>query len=271
MRKQYRSPQQSRCWHIRLRIRQHFRRLCPPIIVLPSPYLAERQPVLATVTHSIKLVRNLLVVCHVNGGTVCSWVARRREVTHRRNVLGPTATTRLPQVGPDQRLCAMLKCLFDRHDRYRRWLLPLTAKRRLRSASRLIRARQFTRYVSFTPGTKKISPMRGSSIRFLRPSIRLLPRRSGMNSVRPSSATCTKPGRSPLGEQYRMAHYNDEVKLLRSDWQRQLPSRYSLAKFNSRPAFVSLLEPSGLRQPIKLILVLAPLESRRGPPARPLL
>lgn len=70
---------------------------------------------------------------------------------HRRNVLGPTATTRLPQVGPDQRLCAMLKCLFDRHDRYRRWLLPLTAKRRLRSASRLIRARQFTRYVSFTP------------------------------------------------------------------------------------------------------------------------
>lgn len=51
-----------------------------------------------------------------------------------------------------------------------------------------------------------------------------------------------------------MAHYNDEVKLLRSDLQRHLPSRYSLAKFNSLPAFVSLLEPSGLRQPIKLIL-----------------
>ena len=42
---------------------------------------------------------------------------------------------------------------------------------------------------SFAPGTKKISPICGFSVRFLRPSILLLPRRSGISSVRPSSET----------------------------------------------------------------------------------
>jgi hypothetical protein len=41
--------------------------------------------------------------------------------------------------------------------------LPLTVKRRLKSASTLILARPFTRKVSFTPGAKKISPIHGSS------------------------------------------------------------------------------------------------------------
>ena len=36
---------------------------------------------------------------------------------------------------------------------------------------------------------------------FVMLSIRLLPRRSGISNVRPSSSTWTKPGLSPLGEQ----------------------------------------------------------------------
>jgi hypothetical protein len=83
-----------------------------------------------TTAQSVKLVRNALAVCCIERGTVCSWVARRHEVAQRRHALWPAATCRLPQVGPDQRLWAMRKCLFDRG---------------LMFASLLIRACPFTR------------------------------------------------------------------------------------------------------------------------------
>jgi len=43
-------------------------------------------------------------------------------------------------------------------------------------------------------------PTFGLTSRFFIPSMRLLPGRSGISSVR-SSSSCTKPGASPLGEQ----------------------------------------------------------------------
>src|SRR5262245_38912484 len=75
--------------------------------------------------HSIKLARDTFVVCCVKGGTVCSRVARCYEVAKRRHALGASAATRLPQVGPHQRLRTMRECLFDRHDHNRRGLFAI--------------------------------------------------------------------------------------------------------------------------------------------------
>ncbi len=47
---------------------------------------------------SVKLVRNALAVCDVEGGTVCLRVTRGGEVAHRRDPSGPTTTTCLPKV-----------------------------------------------------------------------------------------------------------------------------------------------------------------------------
>src|SRR5262245_4711986 len=77
---------------------------------------------------SVKLVRNALVVCCVERGTVYSRVARRHEVAQRRYTLWPDATCRLPQVGPDQRLWAVRKCLFDHHNHHCRGLLAVDSE-----------------------------------------------------------------------------------------------------------------------------------------------
>src|SRR5262245_8705755 len=77
---------------------------------------------------SVKLVRNALVVCCVERGTVYSRVARRHEVAQRRYTLWPAGTCRIPQVGPDQRLWAVRKCLFDRHDHHCRGLLAVDSE-----------------------------------------------------------------------------------------------------------------------------------------------
>src|SRR5580700_1771964 len=108
--------------------------------------------------------------------------------------------------------------------------LPSTAKRRFRAGSTLTRARPLTRYVSFAPGTRKISATRGSSTTFLMLSIRLLPRRSGISNVRPSSSTWTKPLRDLcLAEIDLLArfigHSGIELPHLRPDWHRYLDLR----------------------------------------------
>src|SRR5262249_20598543 len=74
---------------------------------------------------SVKLFLNALAVCHVERGTVYSRVARRHEVAQRRYAFWPTATCRLPQVGPDQRLWAVRTRLFDGHNHHWRGLLAL--------------------------------------------------------------------------------------------------------------------------------------------------
>ena len=61
-------------------------------------------------------------------------------------------------------------------------------------------ARPITRMVSPTPGIRNKSATRGSLMMLRSESMRLFPRRSGMSSVF-SSATRTKPGASPRGEQ----------------------------------------------------------------------
>src|SRR5262249_1750609 len=146
----------------------------------------------------VKLFRNALALCCIERGTVYSRVARRHEVAQRRYAFWPTATCRLPQVGPDQRLWAVRKRLFDGHNHHCRGLLAVDNEAVPEVRIRANPSASIHAVVSFTPGTKKISPMRESSTRFLRPSIRLLPRRLGMSSVRPSSATSTNPGRSPI-------------------------------------------------------------------------
>ena len=78
-----------------------------------------------TAVQSVKLFRNALAVCCVERGTVYSRVARRHEVAQRRYAFWPTATCRLPQVGPDQRLWAVRKRLFDGHNHHCRGLLAV--------------------------------------------------------------------------------------------------------------------------------------------------
>ena len=74
------------------------------------------------------------------------------------------------------------------------------AKRCVNSGSSRSCAVPLTRSTSFTPGIKNSRPMRGSASRFSSVSSRLLPVWSGISNVR-SSATCTKPGRPPRGDE----------------------------------------------------------------------
>ena len=113
----------------------------------------------------IKLARHATGVIGVIGGAVGARRARRGEVSQRRDTLGPVALACLPQVRADKRLRAMLEGLFDRNHDHRRGARPLT------------------RYVSFAPGTRKISATRGSSTTLLILSIRLLRRRSGISKA----------------------------------------------------------------------------------------
>ena len=77
---------------------------------------------------SVKLFRNALAVCCVERRTVYSRVARRHEVAQRRYAFWPTGTCRLPQVGPDQRLWAVRKRLFDRHNHHSRGRLTVDSE-----------------------------------------------------------------------------------------------------------------------------------------------
>ena len=76
---------------------------------------------------------------------------------------------------------------------------PCAGNRSSSVGSMEISARPFTLRVSPTPGIRNSRAMRGSAIRLLRLSARLLPRRSGISSVR-SSCTTTNPAGSPRGE-----------------------------------------------------------------------
>ena len=75
-----------------------------------------------------------------------------------------------------------------------------TLKRWHSSGSTLICALPFTRKASLQPGIKNSSPIVELFSRLRMPSQRLLPGKSGSNSVF-SSSTTTKPASPPLGEQ----------------------------------------------------------------------
>ena len=77
----------------------------------------------------------------------------------------------------------MMKCFFDCHDHHGRRFLGVDAELLFDPRVHCDPGAAVHPIGPFAPGTKKISPMRGSSMRFLRPSILLLPRRSGMNSA----------------------------------------------------------------------------------------
>src|SRR5262245_21622700 len=93
-----------------------------------GPAFEEQQTSKRAAAQSVKLVRNALAVCCVERGTIYFRVARRHEVAQRRYALWPGATRRLPQVGPDQRLWAVRKCLFDRHNHHCRELLAVDSE-----------------------------------------------------------------------------------------------------------------------------------------------
>src|SRR5262245_17739699 len=86
------------------------------------------KPSKGSAAQSVKLVRNALAVCCVERGTIYFRVARRNEVAQRRHALWPAATCCLPQVGPDQRLWAVRKCLFDHHNHHCRGLLAVDSE-----------------------------------------------------------------------------------------------------------------------------------------------
>src|SRR5262249_15148239 len=92
------------------------------------PAFEQKQTSKRAAAQSVKLVRNALAVCCVERGTVYFRVARRHEVAQRRYALWPGATCRPPQVGPDQRLWAVRKCLFDRHNHHCRGLLAVDSE-----------------------------------------------------------------------------------------------------------------------------------------------
>ena len=81
-----------------------------------------------------------------------------------------------------------------------RGVLPAKTKPSSSAGSVEMLARPMMRNVSPTPGMRNSSDTRGSRTMLRKLSMRLLPRRSGIISVR-SPATRTKPGASPRGEQ----------------------------------------------------------------------
>src|SRR5205807_2393494 len=62
---------------------------------------------------SVQLSHEPLRVFGVIGGRIDARTARRGETAERWDALRPLPGAGLPQIGPDQRLWAMLECLFD--------------------------------------------------------------------------------------------------------------------------------------------------------------
>ncbi len=77
---------------------------------------------------SIKLARHATGVIGIKGGAIGAGCARRREISQRRNTLGPVAAACPPKVGADKRLGAMLERLSDRNQDHRRRLLAVDSK-----------------------------------------------------------------------------------------------------------------------------------------------
>ena len=66
-----------------------------------------------------------------------------------------------PKPRPDHALRTMHEGLLGRHDKNRLGVLPFTARRRCKAASRTIRPLPLTRSVSLCPGMTKINPTSG--------------------------------------------------------------------------------------------------------------
>src|SRR5215472_1231218 len=77
---------------------------------------------------SVELARHATGVVGVVDSAVGARCARRSEISQCRHTLRPAGAARLPQVGADQRLRAMLERLLDRNHDHRRRLLAIDRK-----------------------------------------------------------------------------------------------------------------------------------------------
>src|SRR5712691_6997283 len=77
---------------------------------------------------SVELAWHATGIIRVERRAVRAGRARGGEVSQRRDALGPASVARLPQIGADERLRAMLEGLLDRNHNYRRGLLAVDSK-----------------------------------------------------------------------------------------------------------------------------------------------